>query len=203
MQKSVVFKSILILIISFLTYFIAKFFIDLPPYDIKINKTYMVINLDKGKASVETVIGFYNTSKFPRKNEFFLPIHVDQNQMNPENIQAMEKNAEGIEQKALFKAVGEGVIYRLNLKPGETREVKFTFSQKVKKESYICNFTRIVGLSAPVKEMTYVVSSPLNWVVHAHPPHRDEKIRNNRRYWILSVNDVKNSGIRINWNIGE
>ncbi len=69
-------KSALIILLSLAAYFIAGYFIDLPPYGIQLKETNTTIIITPPKATVQTSLHYYCRSWRPRKNSFYLPFET-------------------------------------------------------------------------------------------------------------------------------
>lgn len=203
MPQSGVIRFLIIASVSLIVHFIAGFIMDLPPYGIMVKNTDVHIKIDEKRAVVNAEIMFQCVSPFPRKNEFLFPIYTSEIQGRADNIRGIEEGEGFAGREADFRKTEAGVIYRLNLKPGEQRKVRFTFEQKVSGYSFVCNFTKMTGRTDKADTVNYTVEVPGKYALHTMPAHNIDVQSGDVRIFTLERKEMTDPGLFIKWNRGE
>lgn len=203
MPKSGLIRFFIILAVTTVVYFIAGFFMDLPPYGIIVKNTDTKMKTDGKNMFVNVEILFHCISRFPRKNDFFFPIYSSGEQSKGENIQGFEEGKDIGRREANFRKTDSGVIYRLSLKPGESRKVNFSFQQKISGDSFVCNFTRMTGWNNKADTINYTVEVPRKFALHTLPPHNFDEETGNVRIFKMERKEGTDPGMMMKWDRGE
>lgn len=174
-------------------YFIAGFYIDIPPYGILLEDTRTLIYLDTTSVKVESRLVYYCRTWRPRQNAVYLPFSSKHGE-GP-----VRKFSGSVEAPSRYDLCPDGVILHLVMKPRSRQTVRFSFEQELPRKRYYHSFDVSMGWAQSAKERTYEVEvdrKKANYVF-SPPPAGEKSLGGTRVRYLIPVREGR--GLSITW----
>ncbi|MBI2266176.1 MAG: hypothetical protein HYU64_13545 [Armatimonadetes bacterium] len=162
-------------------YFVAGYFVDIPPYGISLSESETRISLEGDLAGVDTYLTYVCHSWRPRRTSIYLPFSRNHGEGEAQDLKCE------IPGPSTFRQYPDGVVLNLVMKPGTSTKVGFHFSQPLtrKKFSYIFSVGR--GWTLPQNLVAHMIDVPEDRVCRfSIAPAKEERVvtESKKRYTI-------------------